>query len=142
MAKEHSKRFNLGKAMLDKWNEYKSYCDSKTVTRTEFSQRTGEFKTANIPAPVTYTIKGFCTYIGMTEQNFYETYNKNKRFELVISRMKEECEIDAREKFENGTLNSRLAGLWMSRYGYATNINQDIEADMDLNVTVDYGDSE
>jgi hypothetical protein len=34
--------------------------------------------------------------------------------------MKEECEIDARQKFENNTLNSRLAGLWMSNYGYST----------------------
>ena len=56
----------------------------------------------------------------MTEQNFYATYNKNERFELVIARMKEECETDARRKFENNTINSRLAGLWMSRYGYST----------------------
>ena len=142
MAEEHSKRFNHEDDMYEKWEEFKKYCDNKTVTRTEFSQRTSEFVTAVIPAPVTYTLKGFCKFIKMTEQNFYETYAKKKRFESVIARMREECEIDAREKFENNTLNSRLAGLWMSNYGYTTNVNQEIDADMDLNITVDYGDGE
>lgn len=120
MAKEYKKKINSAKAMEDAWEQYKMECDSKTVTRTEFSQRLSQFVTAVIPSPVTYTIKGFCIFVGMTEQNFYETYAKNKKFELVIARMKEECESDARQKFENGTINSRLAGLWMSNYGYST----------------------
>lgn len=140
MAKEHSKKFNTAKAMWEKWERFKAYCDSRTVTRTEFSQKSSEFVTAEIPAPVTYTIKGFCKYIAMTETNFYLTYDKNDKFKSVIARMKEECEIDAREKFENNTLNSRLAGLWMSNYGYTTNVSQDIDADMDLNISIDYGD--
>ena len=120
MAKEYKKKINSATAMAEAWEQYKAVCDSKTVTRTEFSQRTSSFVTAVIPSPVTYTIKGFCIYIGMTEQNFFATYTKNKKFELVIARMKEECEADARQKFENGTINSRLAGLWMSHYGYST----------------------
>ena len=141
MAKgERNKRFNAEKAMQDKWNEFKAYCDNATVTKTEFSQRTSEFITATIPSPITYTIKGFCNYIGMTEQNFYATYANNPRFELVIARMKEECEVDVRKKFENNTLNPRLAGLWMSRHGYTTNVTAEVEADMDLNISVDYGD--
>lgn len=108
------------KSMAEAWEKYKVYCDSQTAIRTEFSQKTSEFVTAVIPAPITYTVKGFCIHNGMTEQNFYATYNKNERFESVIARMKEECEIDARRKFENNTINSRLAGLWMSNYGYTT----------------------
>lgn len=130
MAKEYSKRFNSDKALWDKWEEYKEHCDNRTVTKTEFSQKNSEFVTAVIPAPVTYTIKGFCKFIGMTEANFYATYNKRKKFESAIARMKEECEIDAREKFENNTLNSRLAGLWMSNYGYSTNVNTELNADI------------
>lgn len=108
------------KSMAEAWEKYKVYCDSQTAIRTEFSQKTSEFVTATIPAPITYTVKGFCIHNGITEQNFYATYNKNERFESVIARMKEECEIDARRKFENNTINSRLAGLWMSNYGYTT----------------------
>lgn len=140
VAKEHSKKFNTAKALYNAWEDFKYYCDNKTVTKTEFSQKESRFVTAVIPAPVTYTIKGFCIYVGMTEANFYATYNSKKKFELVIARMKEECEIDAREKFENNTLNSRLAGLWLSRYGYTTNINAEVDADMDLNVSIDYGE--
>lgn len=127
VAKEYSKRINTEKAMYDAWESFKYYCDHKTVTRTEFSQRSSEFVTAEIPSPVTYTIKGFCNYIGMTETNFYLTYNSNEKFKSVIARMKEECEVDAREKFENGTLNSRLAGLWMSNYGYTTKAESNME---------------
>ena len=112
--------FKTAKTMWEKWDAYKEYCDTKTVIRTEFSQKSSEFVTAVIPSPVTYTIKGFCLWCGMTEQNFYATYNNDKRVESVITRMKEECEIDARQKFENNTINSRLAGLWMSNYGYST----------------------
>jgi hypothetical protein len=83
--------------------------------------------TAVIPAPVTYTIKGFCKFIGMSEANFYITYDRNEKFKSVITRMKEECEVDAREKFENGTINSRLAGLWMSNYGYSTKAETNME---------------
>lgn len=115
-----AKMFRTANAMWEKWTAYKMFCDSKTVVRTEFSQKSSEFVTAVIPAPITYTIKGFCLWCGMTEQNFYATYNSDKRFESVIARMKEECEIDARQKFENNTINSRLAGLWMSNYGYST----------------------
>lgn len=119
MAKEYKKKLTP-KTMWERWVEFKEYCDKKTVVRTEFSQKTGEFITAVIPAPITYTIKGYCVFIGMTEANFYATYDKNEKFELVIARMKAECEVDAREKFENNTINSRLAGLWMSHYGYTT----------------------
>lgn len=107
-------------AIWDKFIEYKVVCDNKTVIRTEFSQRTSEFVTAVIPAPVSCSLKGFCNYVGMTEQNFYEYYAKKPQLESVIARIKEVCELDAREKFENGTINSRLAGLWMSNYGYST----------------------
>ncbi len=110
----------LGQAIWDKFLEYKEVCDSKTVTRTEFSQRESRFVTAVIPAPISCTVKGFCNYVGMTEQNFYQTYANRKGIELVIARIKDECEMDVREKFENGTINSRLAGLWMSHYGYTT----------------------
>lgn len=110
----------LGEAIWEKFLEYKDDCNSRTVTRTEFSQRESRFVTAVIPAPVSCNMKGFCNYVGMTEQNFYQTYAKRKGIESVIARIKEECELDAREKFENGTINSRLAGLWMSNYGYTT----------------------
>ena len=34
--------------------------------------------------------------------------------------MREECEVDARMKFETGQIPTQLAGLWMSNYGYTT----------------------
>lgn len=134
------RKFGSAKALETAWNEYKSFCDNKTVVTTAFSQKSGDFVTAEIPKPVTYTIKGFCNYVGMTEQAFYSLYDKEEKLELVIACMKEECEIDAREKFENGTIDSRLAGLWMSHYGYSTKADSNISADVGVTIIDDLGD--
>lgn len=114
------------KRMREAWEEYKKLCDENTVVKTEFSQRTAQFVTAEIPSPITYTIKGFCSYIGLTEAGFYTTYNKDEKFKLVIARMKEECENDARAKFETGTIPSQLSGLWMSHYNYTTKTDANV----------------
>jgi hypothetical protein len=114
------------KRMRDAWEEYKQKCDSHIVVKTEFSQKESRFVTANIPSPITYTIKGFCSFIGLTEAGFYTTYNKDERFKLVIARMKEECENDARAKFETGTIPSQLSGLWMSHYNYTTKTDANV----------------
>lgn len=139
VAKEYSKKINTAKAMMEAWESFKDYCDHKTVIKTEFSQKSSEFVTAEIPAPITYTIKGFCNFVGMTETNFYVTYGRNEKFKSAIAHMKEECEVDAREKFENGTINSRLAGLWMSNYGYTTKTDANIEADVGVTIIDDIG---
>lgn len=126
--------------MFKLWNEYVEECDNAKVIRTEFSQKDSDFVTREIPAPITVTIKGFClNKLKMTESNFYATYNKDPEFELVIARMKEHCEVDARCKFENGSINPKLAGLWMSHYGYSTQIKEDITSDNSLDIKIDYG---
>jgi hypothetical protein len=100
------------------WAAYREDCDQRTMKRTDFSPKLGIHVTSEVPAPVSYEIKGFCAYIGMTEQNFYATYNKDPDFESVIARMRQDCENSKREGFEQGRYPSQLAGLWMSRYGY------------------------
>ena len=42
--------------------------------------------------------------------------------------MREECEVDAREKFELSLIPSQLAGLWMSKYGYTNKLDTETEA--------------
>ena len=78
--------------------------------------------------PVSYTIEGFCRYAGMKRQNFYDNYDKNPEFNDICTRMREEAEVDAREKFEMGILPERLAPLWMGRYGYTTKVDTGAEA--------------
>ena len=138
--KKGGRTFKTSSDMLKAWEAYKEQCDNATVVQTTFSQKDGKYITEKIPHPITYTLKGFALSAGMTENNFYETYRNKEEFGLVIACMKEECETDARSKFENGTIDSRLAGLWLSRYGYTTNVEQKVDADMTLNVSIDYGD--
>ena len=123
--------------MYEDWCDYRKFCDEYTVKRTEFSQKLGVFVTETVPNPITYTIKGFCKYIGMTEANFYKTYDKNSKFESVIARVREECEIDAREKFETGVINSKLAGLWMSNYGYTSKTQSEVSGAVDTSGKLD-----
>lgn len=137
-----ARKFGSAAALEKAWEEFKEYCDNKTVVTTSFSQKTGSFVTAEIPHPITYTIKGFCAFAGMTEAAFYDLYNKEAKLEPVIARMKQDCEIDAREKFENGTLDSRLAGLWMSNYGYTTNTVSQVSNSVDVTIIDDLGDDD
>ena len=121
-----SGKFRTPKSMWDAWCDYKVDCDGRTKKQTTFSQREGRHITEEVPAPVSYSIRGFCVWIGMTEQNFYATYkdsNKDK-FECVIARMLTECEIDTKEKLETARIEPRLAGLLLSKYGYSTTVEQ------------------
>lgn len=118
--------FLTPESMWDAWCEYKDNCNGRTKKQTTFSQREGRHITEEIPAPVSYSFKGFCLYVGMTEQNLYATYyNKNRDvFEPVLARIRDECEIDTKEKLETGQIESRLSGLLLSRYGYSTTVEQ------------------
>lgn len=49
--------------------------------------------------------------------------------------MKEECEVDARKKFELSIIPSQLAGLWMSKYGYTTKTDTNVSGDLTIEQT-------
>lgn len=102
------------------WREYKEYCDNRMVLTHSFSSKNSEFVSKELKRSITYTIEGFCAFVGMTRSTFYETYAENEEFSDIVTRMREECEVDARSKFELGIIPTQLAGLWMSHYGYTT----------------------
>ncbi|MCD8207450.1 MAG: DNA-packaging protein [Bacteroidales bacterium] len=115
-----ARRFKSKKALSDAWEEYKTYCDTHKAVKTEFSQKLSDFVTREVWSPITYTIEGFCAYVGLSRQAFYADYDKNDTYLDIVTRMHEECETDNREKFESGEIPTQLAGLWMSKYGYTT----------------------
>lgn len=123
------RKFNSVKALLEAWEEYKTECNNKEVLTHDFSSRNSEFVSKKLKRSVTYTIEGFCVFVGISRAAFYERYANNEKFADTVTLMREECEIDAREKFELGVVPSQLAGLWMSNYGYST------KTDADVNVT-------
>lgn len=114
------RKIKTPKELETKWEEFKVECDNKTVIVHEFSAKLAEFVTTELVKPITYTIEGFCIFIGISRQAFYEFYANDKRYIDIVIRMKEECELDARRKFEQGTIPTQLSGLWMSKYGYST----------------------
>lgn len=116
------------KALEIKWEEYKNKCNNRVVLTHDFSSKNSEFVSAELRRPVTYTVEGFCVFLGISRQAFYDTYTEDERFLDIVTRIREECEIDAREKFELGVIPSQLAGLWMSKYGYTT--KQDVIAEV------------
>jgi hypothetical protein len=121
------RKIQSAKKLAEKWAEYKDYCDNRKVLVHDFSSKNSEFVSAELKKSVTYTIEGFCVYIGLSRQCFYDYYDKDERFADIVTRIREECETDAREKFELGVIPSQLAGLWMSKYGYSTKQNMAAE---------------
>lgn len=113
-----ARKFKTAKALSDAWEEYKAWCDGRKAMTHGFSAKNSEFVSKNLQRSVTYTIEGFCAWAGIARSAFYETCSK--QFPDTFTRMREECEVDARMKFELGIVDSRLAPLWMSRYGYGS----------------------
>lgn len=127
-----SRKFKSEKALADAWESYKAYCDNRMVLVHDFSSKNSEFVSAELQKSVTYTIEGFCAKNGISRTAFYEYYGEDKRYVDIVTRMREECEVDAREKFELQMLPSQLAGLWMSKYGYTTKQENSIDGSLSL----------
>jgi hypothetical protein len=96
------------------------------VLTHDFSSKNSEFVSKELKRSVTYTIEGFCVFAKISRAQFYETYADKQPYADTVTRMKEECEIDARKKFELQVIPSQLAGLWMSNYGYTTKTDSNI----------------
>jgi hypothetical protein len=118
--------FRTPKALLEAWEKYKSVCDDQSVLTHEFSAKNSEFVSKKLSRAITYTIEGFCVFLGLARSAFYEHYSNTGDFADVVTRIREECEVDAREKFELGILPTQLSGLWMSKYGYSTKADTNI----------------
>lgn len=115
-------------AMLKRlWMEYKEWCNNQEVMTHEFSQRNSEFVSKRLKHATTYTIEGFCVYIGMSRSTFYSSYADNENYSDIVTVMREECETDARMKFELGVINPKLAPLWMSKHGYSVKTDTEIQ---------------
>ena len=112
------------------WENYKEYCDNYQVTQTEFSGKESRFVEGTVKKPITYTIEGFCVYAGIARANFYVCYAEDERYRDIVTRMRDESEADVRKKFETGTIPTQLSALWMSKFGYATKQQTDINASM------------
>ena len=131
------RRFKTTKALELAWEHYKEWCNSQTVLTHEFSAKNSEFVSKQLTRSVTYTIEGFCVWVGLARSNFYETYAEDEKFRDIVTRMKEECEIDARMKFELGVIDPKLAALWMSKYGYSTKTESNVSGSVPVVISGD-----
>lgn len=125
------RKFKSAKALETAWEQYKAWCNDQKVLTHDFSAKNSEFVSAELKRSVTYTIEGFCAWAGIARRAFYDTYADDERFSHIVTRMREECEVDARMKFELGVIDTRLAPLWMSRHGYGTRQETNLGADSD-----------
>lgn len=120
-------KIKSAKKLEELWEEYKEHCNNRMALAHEFSGKNSEFVSATLTRKVTYTIEGFCVYIGLARKAFYSNYAENPKFAHIVTRMREECEVDAREKFELGEIPTQLSGLWMSKYGYSNKQDTAVE---------------
>jgi len=120
------RKFNSVKTLEQAWADYKENCNNQAVFVNDFSAKNSQFVSAKVKKAITYTIEGFCVWAGISRAAFYEHYASNPIFADTVTRMREECEVDARIKFEVGALPSQLAGLWMSKYGYSTKTDSSV----------------
>ena len=128
------KKFTV-KQLESTWEEYKDWCDNQMSIDTCFGNKSEAFVTGVRKSYVTYTVEGFCVYLKLSRSNFYATYCNDEKYQDIVTRIKEECEVDARMKFEKREIPEKLAGMWMSKYeGYSQ--KQEIELPGSRNVEV------
>lgn len=120
------RKFKTVKDLEDTWEAYKEDCNNQMVLTHDFSAKNSEFVSQELKRSITYTIEGFCVFAGISRTAFYEYYSKNSKFADTVTRMQEECEVDARKKFELQVIPPQLAGLWMSNYGYTTKTDSNV----------------
>ena len=125
------------KEMEELWEKYKEQCNNRLVMTHDFSSKNSEFVSAELKKSVTYTVEGFCRFLGIVRSTFYDTYENDPKFSDTVTRIREECEIDAREKFELGIIPPQLAGLWMSNYGYTTKTDSNVSGAMPVQIVDD-----
>lgn len=128
-------RFKTVEELEQTWDAYKVDCDSQMVLTHDFSSKNSEFVSKELKRSITYTIEGFCVFAGIPRSAFYDTYAGRKGYSDIVMRMKEECEVDARKKFELQVIPSQLAGLWMSKYGYTTKQDNNLSGSLDIEKT-------
>lgn len=131
------RKFKSVKALETAWEEYKAWCNNQTVLTHEFSAKNSEFVSKELKRSVTYTIEGFCVWVGLARRAFYDTYAEDEKFSHIVTRMKEECEIDARMKFELGVIDPKLAALWMSKHGYTTKTESNVSGSVPVVISGD-----
>jgi len=112
------RKFKTAKALAEAWEAYRAWCNNQSVLTHDFSAKNSEFVSKELKRSVTCTIEGFCVWAEMPRSIFYDTYAADSRYSDIVTRMREECEVDARMKFELGVIDTRLAPLWMGRHGY------------------------
>ena len=120
------RRFKSVKQLEEAWEAYKQYCDNQMTLTHDFSAKNSEFVSKELRRTITYTIEGFCVFAKVSRSQFYETYADRPPYAHIVTRMREECEMDARKKFELGVIPTQLAGLWMSKHGYSTKTDSNI----------------
>lgn len=124
------RKFKSPAQLLEKWEEYKELCDNQVIPLEQYDSKKGEYVFGESKKKITYTLEGFALYVKLPRQDFYATYDADPKFSPVLSLMREECEVDARRKFELGVINPKLAGLWMSKYGYSNKLDTGIQANV------------
>ncbi|MDR1060330.1 MAG: DNA-packaging protein [Clostridiales bacterium] len=121
------RRFKKAQDLAEEWERYKARCNDVPVVCHDFSAKNSQFVSAELRKSVTYTIEGFCVFAGIPRATFYEIYASKNEFQDIVARIKEECEVDAREKFELGVIPTQLAALWMGRHGYTAKTESKVE---------------
>ena len=131
------RKFKSVKALEEAWEAYKAHCDNQMVLTHDFSSKNSEFVSKELKRSITYTIEGFCVYAKISRTAFYEYYGDNPKYVDIVTRMREECEVDARSKFELGVIPSQLAGLWMSKHGYSTKTDTNVSGSVPVVISGD-----
>lgn len=59
------------------WEQYKDHCDHQTVLTYNYNASSKQYIPQELQKCITYTIEGFCVYVGLSRTAFRKRYGKN-----------------------------------------------------------------
>ncbi len=122
------RRFKSVRELEEAWEAYKYDCDHQMVLTHQFSSKDKEFVSKELQHSIIYTIEGFCVFAKISRAEFNRKYAGREPYASAVTRMKEECEVDAQKKLELQVVPSRLAGMWMPSYTAKANTSPEGES--------------
>jgi len=111
------KRFSADE-LVELWEEYKAKCDNETKKVSAYDSKLGKYVTDIVPAPISYSISGFCCFIHMARSGFDRTYvnSSDEVYSGLCECMLLECQENTKANFEKGYHAPALAKIFMHNF--------------------------
>lgn len=117
----HDRAYSV-EELREAWKQYKRKQDdnvkiecAKRIVTDDNGEKHTEVEEREVLQPLTYTQEGFLRFLPLSSSTWC-AYKQDEDYADVMADIENDIKANVRERFEDRSLDTRLAALWMSRY--------------------------